>query len=233
MKKAKLLMLAASIFGVSQACYAETAAARLQEFFGEEPVSISPLNAQLSRVAVAGRTYFTSRDGRYIFAGAVIDTDTREDLVEVENRRDIQRQLADLPESWYISYPAKGSPKHTVTVFTDIDCTYCRKMHGYMDNFNDMGITVNYVLMPRAGVGSASFTKAAYASCADDPSQVITSAMNGGSPPPRHCSHTVKEQYELAQRLGINATPTTVLPSGQMQAGVLKPEQLKALLPRP
>lgn len=230
--KIATLLVTTLICGLSQAGYAETAEARIKNFFGQS-AEITPLNDQLSRITVAGQPYLASRDGRYIFAGAVIDTQTRENLVEVANRRHRQQQLAGLPNSWFISYPANTPVKHTVTVFTDIDCPYCRQMHSYMDAYNDLGITVNYIMMPRAGVGSASFDKAVAAFCAANPEQAITSAMNGKSLPAKHCAHTIAEQYKLAQQLGVRATPTIILPNGEMQAGLINPEQLQALLSSP
>lgn len=231
MYKTTLPIFTALLFGLSQISYAETAEVRIQKFFGEQAAIITPLNNHLSRVTVGGQPYLASRDGRYIFSGTVIDTESRENLVEVEKRRHRQQQLAELSENWFISYPAKNSSRHTVTVFTDIDCPYCRQMHSHMDAYNDMGITVNYIMMPRAGVGSVSFNKAVAAFCADNPGEAVTRAMNGESLPAKQCIHTITEQYEFAQQLGIRATPTTVLPNGQVQAGMLKPQQLKALLP--
>lgn len=227
--KITTLLATALIYALSQAGYAETAETRLTRFFGQS-AEIAPLNDQFSRITIADQTYLASRDGRYIFAGAIIDTETRENLSDVENRRHCQKQLAELPKDWFISYPAKTSASHTVTVFTDIDCPYCRQMHSYMGAFNEMGITVNYIMMPRAGVGSASFDKAIAAFCAADPAQAVTSAMSGESLSAKQCAHTITEQYQLAQQLGIRATPTTVLPNGDMQAGLLNPQQLKALL---
>lgn len=234
MSKATPLIFTVLIYALSQASYAETAEARIQKFFGDQPANVTPLNAHLSRVTVAGQPYLASRDGRYIFAGAVIDTESRKNLIDVENRRHLLKQLAEVPENWFISYPAKAtSTKHTVTVFTDIDCPYCRRMHRYMDAYNEMGITVNYIMMPRAGVGSPSFKKSVAAFCADNPGQAVTDAMNGESLEAKQCPHTIVEQYELAQQLGIRATPTTVLPNGQVQAGLLNPEQLQVLLEHP
>lgn len=233
MNKATLLILIALTYGFGQASYAETAEARLQKFFGEQPASITPLNAHLSRVTVAGQSYLASRDGRYLFAGTVIDTESRQNLVEVESRRHRQQQLAEAPDNWFIRYPAKAPAKYTVTVFTDIDCPYCRKMHSYMDAYNELGITVNYVLMPRAGLGSASFNKAVAAFCADNPGQAVTRAMNGETLPAKQCAHTITEQYELAHKLGVRATPTIILPNGKVQAGLVEPKQLQALLTDP
>lgn len=232
MSKATLPILTALICGIGHPSYAETAETRIQKFFGDQPTEIAPLNVHLNRVTVAGKHFLASRDGRYIFTGAVIDTESRENLIEVETRRHIRKQLAELPENWLISYPAK-TVSHTVTVFTDIDCTFCRSMHDHMGAYNDMGVTVNYIMMPRAGTGSASFNKAVAAFCADDPAQAVTNAMNGEILPAKQCAHTITEQYEFAQQLGIRATPTTVLPNGQVQAGLLTPQQLGALLERP
>ncbi len=49
---------------------------------------------------------------------------------------------------------------HTVTVFTDIDCGYCRKLHGEIAKYNDNGIRVRYLFFPRSGEGGESYKKA-------------------------------------------------------------------------
>ncbi len=58
-----------------------------------------------------------------------------------------------------IQYAAKGEQKAVIDVFTDIDCGYCRKLHGEMDELNELGITVNYYGFPRSGPGTESFRK--------------------------------------------------------------------------
>ena len=57
-----------------------------------------------------------------------------------------------------IVFPAEKE-RHTITVFTDLDCGYCRKLHKEIDQFNAEGITVRYLMFPRAGVGSPSYDK--------------------------------------------------------------------------
>ncbi|TVZ41716.1 thiol:disulfide interchange protein DsbC [Alteromonadaceae bacterium 2753L.S.0a.02] len=219
------------VLGMStQPCVAETTDEKIQEFFGDTPVSIKNYNSHFKQINIGTKTYFASVDGKYLFAGPIYDVAAQQDIVaNVDNERR-QARLAQLPDDWKLSYPATGEVKHEVTVFTDIDCPFCRKMHNHMQAFNDQGITVNYVMLPRAGIGSASYQKAVAASCATEPTKTFTQAMNGTEISHKNCDNTVAEQYQLAQELGIRATPATVLPNGKLQMGLMAPEQLLHLL---
>ena len=42
--------------------------------------------------------------------------------------------------------------KHSITVFTDISCGYCRKLHRELNDLLDAGITVKYLAFPRGGL---------------------------------------------------------------------------------
>ncbi|MFQ7389227.1 MAG: bifunctional protein-disulfide isomerase/oxidoreductase DsbC, partial [Escherichia sp.] len=44
--------------------------------------------------------------------------------------------------------------KHVITVFTDITCGYCHKLHEEMKDYNALGITVRYLAFPRQGLES-------------------------------------------------------------------------------
>ena len=43
--------------------------------------------------------------------------------------------------------------KYSVSIFTDIDCTYCRRLHSEIDEYLAAGIEVRYFLYPRGGPG--------------------------------------------------------------------------------
>ena len=44
-----------------------------------------------------------------------------------------------------------------VTVFTDIDCTYCRQFHKTVPELQKRGLQVRYLMFPRAGLQSESY----------------------------------------------------------------------------
>jgi thiol:disulfide interchange protein DsbC len=212
--------------------YASEVQTKLQSVFGDKQVSIKDYDAQLKKVVVDdSKVYFATHDGRYIFAGPIIDTQQRLNIVTAQENQVRQAYLSSLPEDIYVSYPSSSPHKYTITVITDIDCPYCRKFHDYIPDFNQRGISVNYVMLPRAGVGSKSHEKTVAALCADNPANSITSAMQNEPPTQNNCQSNVMSQHlEIVRELKINSTPTIVLPNGQLKLGLVDPDQLFALL---
>jgi thiol:disulfide interchange protein DsbC len=129
-----------------------------------------------------------------------------------------------------VVFPPAGPTKHTVTVFTDIDCGYCRKLHQEIADYNQQGIKVRYLMYPRAGVGSESYNKAVWVWCADDRQDAITRAKRGEEIPHKTCANPVKEQFELGQTLGVRGTPSIILENGQMVPGYVPAAQLAQML---
>jgi thiol:disulfide interchange protein DsbC len=99
-----------------------------------------------------------------------------------------------------------------------------------MPDYNELGITMNYVMLPRSGLNSASYDKAASVFCSDKPAENMTLAMLGEFDQKNSCDHTITDQYQLAREFGINSTPTMILPDGEIKVGFLTPEALQAVL---
>ena len=121
----------------------------------------------LYEVAVGPLVIYMSEDGKYAFNGSLINLDTRENLTDMAKAKARNNAMAKVPESSMILYPAKGEQKHVVTVFSDIDCPYCHKLHKEIPAMNEAGITVRYMAYPRSGVDTPSYFKAVSAWCAD------------------------------------------------------------------
>ena len=64
--------------------------------------------------------------------------------------------------------------RFTVSVFTDIDCVFCRRLHNELDEYLAAGIEVRYLLYPRNGPTSPSWAKAEDVWCADDRNEALT-----------------------------------------------------------
>ena len=112
-------------------------------------------------------------------------------------------------------YKAKNQ-KHVITVFTDITCGYCRKLHSEMKELNDDGITVRYLAFPRQGVPSPMPDNMRSVWCAADPLKAMTDAQNGKSVPVAKCDADIAGQYHLGGVLGVNGTPAIVLENGTL-----------------
>jgi thiol:disulfide interchange protein DsbC len=177
-----LLFLSMSLFNLAVADTGaqEAITKSLSSIFpGITPDKISPSPmAGVSEVLIGPRLMYVSNDGKYLLQGSLIDLKTRVDIGE-ERRNGIRLDaLNDLGEDKMIVFPAKEQ-KHVITVFTDIDCGYCRKLHDEMDKYNAEGITVRYLMFPRAGIDSPSYKKAVTVWCDKDPQNAMTRAKSG------------------------------------------------------
>ncbi len=185
--------------------------------------------AGFTEAVVAGRVFYVSNDGRFILDGAVIDIRERRNLT-VSAMDDIRVEgLKAIPSAQRIVF-APRDPKYTVTVFTDISCGYCRMFHQHMDEYNALGIAVEYLFFPRAGAGSEAWAMADSVWCAKDPRQAMTDAKAGKTLPAGTCETPVGIEFALGQDVGVNATPAVFAADGSQLGGYLEPQRLLAAL---
>ena len=176
-------------------------------------------------VIVQGQIVYVSTDGRYLLQGSIYDIGTKTDMTEVARGSLRRGALKGVGADKRIAYsPAK--PKHTVTVFTDIDCGYCRKMHSQMADYNKLGISIEYLFFPRAGVGSESFDKAVSVWCATDRNKALTDAKAGAALDKKECANPIEEEYALGNKIGVSGTPAVIAADGTQLGGYLPPDQL-------
>jgi len=188
-------------------------------------ISETPVDGVL-QVQISGDIVYASADGKYMFQGRLIDLDTREDLTEAAKAGLRKELMGDIDPSGQITFSPEN-PVYELTVFTDIDCGYCRKLHAQVDEYNKQGIAIHYMSFPRAGVGSRSFEKAVSVWCADDQQSALTMAKLGGEPDPEQCDNPVAEQYQLGIDLGVTGTPALLTSNGQLIPGYVPPVQLR------
>lgn len=168
---------------------------------------------------------YISRDGSKLFHGSLYDLDNdMKNLTEAAMAGPRIEMMKPL-EDHMLVYKAKNE-KHVVTVFTDISCGYCRKLHKQMDEYNDLGITIRYLAFPRRGVPSANADEMEAVWCAADPLKAMTEAKAGKSVQHKQCDAKIAEQYNLGQSFGINGTPAIILEDGSMIPGYQQPKDL-------
>ena len=191
-------------------------------------ISETPIDGLLM-VQVGGDVVYATADGKYLVQGRIIDMETQEDLTEGAKAEVRRGLLAAADTKSQITF-APPDPVYDLTVFTDIDCGYCRKLHAQMNEYNQQGIAIHYMAFPRAGVGSHSYDKAVSVWCAGDQRGAMTQAKLGAEPDPLQCDNPIEEQYQLGRDLGVTGTPSLLTADGQMIPGYVPPEQLKARL---
>ena len=172
---------------------------------------------------------YLSGDGRYLLRGDLIDLAAGRNLTEV-TRQSMRAETVDaLGEANMVVFEP-DAVKHTVTVFTDVDCGYCARLHRQMADYNRLGIRIRYTAFPRAGVGSNTWDKMVSVWCASDQHKAMTDAKAGIEIAVARCDNPVRDQYETGKAIGVTGTPAIVLESGELIPGYVPPEELLSRL---
>lgn len=180
-----------------------------------------------------GQTIYVSHDAKYLIPGDLYQAQS-EGLINLgEGRRNELRRekIAALDEADMIVFEAQGERKATVTVFTDVDCPYCRKLHGEVAELNAMGIAVRYLGFPRTGLNTETYHKMVSTWCAENPQAMMTSAKRGADIPEADCPNKIAEQYRLGREVGVTGTPALVLEDGTMLPGYVPAKTLAEAIP--
>jgi thiol:disulfide interchange protein DsbC len=227
------LVLAVVVSGFSSLAMAEPAAdpraALAKQLPGAKPDDLRPSPIPgIWEWARGGDIAYVSSDGKYAIDGDLYDLAKKDDLTEAHRREVRSRVLAEIPESDMLVFsPPAKDVKYTVTVFTDVDCGYCQKLHSQIADYNRLGIRVRYLFFPRTGPGTESWAKAERVWCSTDRKEALTRAKRGETIAAKPCGTTpVARDYELGQSFGVRGTPAIVLANGDMVGGYLPPPLL-------
>ena len=175
------------------------------------------------------RIVYITEDGRYLVQGKLVDLETRKEITDERLSALKLDAMNKIGEGQMVVYGPEA-PRHTVTVFTDIDCGFCRRLHSEMEQYNKQGIAIRYLFYPRAGIGSDSYAKSVSVWCAEDRHAAMDLAKAGKDIPPRSCENPVDAHYELGQQMRIQGTPAIVLSDGEIVPGYVPPAKLRRAL---
>jgi len=172
---------------------------------------------------------YASKNGEFFFYGELYAVNgntlqnTTKDEINLKRKSILDKALS---KDDFISFKSMNE-KYRVTIFTDVDCGYCRKFHNEIKDFNDLGITVNYVAFPRSGLDSISYNKIVTAWCSEDPKNTLTKMKQGIDVQLSLCQdHPVETHFLLGQKIGITGTPAIIKSNGELLPGYLPPEEL-------
>ena len=172
---------------------------------------------------------YASKNGEFFFYGELYAVNgnmlqnTTKDEINLKRKSILDEALS---EGDFITFKSDNE-KHRVIIFTDVDCGYCRKFHNEINDFNDLGITVNYVAFPRSGLASDSYNKIVTAWCSTDAKDTLTKMKQGIDVQLSMCQdHPVEKHFLLGQKIGITGTPAIIKSNGELLPGYLPPEEL-------
>ena len=171
---------------------------------------------------------YVTLDGSFFIYGDIykININSISNITEksVAERRKLI--LQNIPSEELISFKSSNE-QFSVIVFTDVDCGYCRKLHNQIDEYNSLGISINYAAFPRSGLGTSAFTKMVGAWCSDNPKDSMTKLKNNSPLDISFCENQpVSKQYIIGKKLGVDGTPAIFSMDGEMFPGYIEPEEL-------
>jgi len=179
------------------------------------------------QVFFSGQLLYVSTDGQYVFTGNLLElaeaapiNHSQDAIEEFESRQAPQRAqvIADIAESDMVVFKAPEE-KHIITVFTDVDCAYCRKLHREVPQLNKNGVTVRYMAYPRAGIGSDAYRKLVSVWCADDRMAAMDDAKLKRKFSDRSCTNPIASQFKLTREFNLSGTPALILEDGELIGG--------------
>ena len=195
-----------------------------------EDVRLSPVSGVYEVNSGANISYITA-DAKYAILGDLLEIDTNVNVSENRRRAIRARMIEAIPDSEMLVFAPKETPQYTITVFTDIDCGYCRRLHSQIAEYNKLGIRVRYMFFPRSGPDTESWHKAESVWCASNRNDALTRAKNGQAVKSPKCpTDIVKRDYELGEKLQVTGTPAIFLASGEMLPGYAPPAELAQYL---
>lgn len=241
MRPAAILMVAALSCGASAlgACSRVEAPAVADVVRAVEPLVAGVQEENVRRLADSGLyevvmgagTGYVTPDGKYLISGELYEIGSRRNLT-VERHDEIRRDLlAAMPEADAIVFGPED-PAHVVTVFTDVSCGFCRKLHSEVDSYASRGIAFRYYSYPREGPGSESWDIAEAVWCAGDRKDALSRAKLGERPErAERCDvGSVMRSYLAAGRFGIEGTPLLVLDDGSVVNGYVPADELLRII---
>tara|TARA_Y100000590_G_scaffold431448_1_gene546264 strand:- start:24948 stop:25679 length:732 start_codon:yes stop_codon:yes gene_type:complete len=177
-------------------------------------------------------SFFVSENGKFIISGDIFEITSEGLINRSEVRRSAYRKkiVNDLDSSEFITF-RPNAVRHSIFVFTDVDCGYCRQFHAQMAEYLELGIKVNYLAFPRAGANSDSYKRIASAWCSKDPNNAITELKLGNEIKENVClDNPVIKHFDLGNSLGVTGTPSIITSEGKLIPGYIPAENLIGLL---
>lgn len=234
-----LVAIAALVFVAPVSAQSADAAAELQhvrqqvnsmfQAINPENVNPSPLNGWYT-IHQGAIVAYISADARYLIQGDLIDLVDDVNLSELERNVSRRTLMSAVPDSEVISF-SPDEVKYSISVFTDVDCTYCRRLHNQIDEYLAYGIEVRYLMYPRGGPASPAWSTMEEVWCSNDRNSALTAAKTDRKFASTNCDASiVSNHYDLGQEVGLTGTPAIVLDDGTLISGYLPPDQLKARL---
>lgn len=143
-----------------------------------------------------------------------------------ERGAEIAKLVEGLDEDELIVFEPDDA-EYTVTVFTDVNCPYCRELHRNIDDYLVWDIRIRYAAFPVIG---NAFEQMEAVWCSDDRQDAMTRAKRGETVKAEACPNPVADHLAIAREHRFLGTPTIITPRGQIKYGFVSAADLLDML---
>ncbi len=187
--------------------------------------SIEKINNSFFEILIGEQIFYLTSDLNYLLAGNIIELDSGINLTQqkIENFRISVLKTLDKRDT--IIYQPKKID-HIITVFTDVSCPYCKKLHNEIPDLLKNNIEVRYVLFSRNGIDDDAYADMASLWCSEDKKDLLETAFEGDFIKEEKCENPLAKNLELAYSLRVNGTPMIFTESGKVIPGYVPYKQI-------
>lgn len=182
----------------------------------------------LYEVTMGKNSAYTDATGRYFVFGHLFDMKTQRDLTAERMEKQQRIDFAQLPLGDAIKI-VRGKGERVLAVFSDPDCPYCKRLEAELDKLSN--VTLYTFPYPLEGLHPEAISKSIAVWCAPDRARAWADLMKTGKVPAnRKCENPIQRNIQLAQRLGIQGTPTMLSADGRTLPGAAPGDRIEQWL---
>lgn len=185
----------------------------------------------LFQIAVGTQIYYLSADGRYLLRGELLDLKEGVNISETHKKSLRKVVLQDIPLKDLIVFKPAIETLHSVVIFSNLNCSYCRSVYEDIPKFLQLGVEVRLAPFIHAPRNSQAHKKITEVWCSPDRKTALERNYREQKTVPAFCDDSfLEDDYIIALKLGISAIPTYVLEDGELLNGYIAPEALIKIL---
>ncbi len=192
--------------------------------------SVSSTNLPGVYEVVMGKNVaYVEESGRYFLFGHMFDMQTQTDLTEgkIMAEQVAKTDFKALPLKDAIKI-VRGDGSRKVAIFSDPDCPYCKQLENNIANLTN--VTIYLFLFPIDQLHPQAKAKSVGVWCAENQVKAWEGLMRRAEVPTGQCENPVDRNIALAETMGINGTPTVILPDGSIIPGAPSAAKLEQML---
>ena len=224
------LLAASSYAGDAPADVAKSIAANLKQRYPAtriDQVVPSPLPG-IYEVVMGRNVAFSDAEGRYFIFGHLYDMQSQRDLTAERKEALAKIDWSVLPLENSIKF-VSGKGERVLAVFSDPDCPYCKKVEAELAKLDN--VTIYLFPFPIQSLHPNAVAKSTVIWCAKDRAQTWRDVLAGGKLVGKgDCENPIAANVALAERLGINGTPTLIARDGRLLPGAATADRISTWL---